>query len=116
MKELRNAVKKAPFINAFLYILMLSTYFFELSETTELMVDNIFFTSISQVFIWLYMSKRAGFCRWHKLACSIPLIGSIGALSLMGAADKGLEYTNLILLIFISVLTIVCGIKVLWKK
>lgn len=76
IRKLRNItifLQIAPFVYSSLYVTISALYLYGTYETTKLF-DLIFYISPLVVAIFLIASKILGLCKWHKTACSLPLI------------------------------------------
>ena len=73
LKRATIYVQFLPFIYSFFYIVILVAYPF-ISESTAVLLDSIFY--ISPIFMagMLVLSKLLHLCRWHRMACIVPII------------------------------------------
>ena len=70
------AVQIAPFVYTSLYIIILLLYPV-CSENVLSVLDTLFYVSPLVVFWFLVESSILRLCRWHKMACVLPLIPQI---------------------------------------
>ncbi len=77
--RLRSAVLTVqiiPFAYSALYIVSLIIYD-KFGENTQEVIDSLFYVSPIVIASFLVLSRALHLCRWHKMACSIPLIPQI---------------------------------------
>ena len=83
IKRLRTAtlfVQLSPFVYGVFYIIGMITYLIG-NEEASLIVDALFYVAPIIICEFLLLSKIFKLCRWHKIACCMPLIGeSVGFL------------------------------------
>lgn len=75
IKKLRlvtSAVQLMPFVYTVLFIISLVVSFFA-SEDVVRIFDTLFYTSPIVVIAFLILSKLLRLCRWHRMACLLPL-------------------------------------------
>ena len=66
------AVQIIPFAYTFIYILVLFAYG-NISDETASMLDTLFYISPIQIVGLLILSKILHLCKWHRMACVLPL-------------------------------------------
>ena len=79
IKKLRTvtlAVQLFPFIYVSLYLVTMVFYLFA-SEKVMGILDSLFYVSPVIVAQFLALSRILRLCRWHKLACSLPLFPQV---------------------------------------
>ena len=76
LRKITLVVQVAPFIYTGLYILIIVTYLFA-SESVLSVLDTLFYVSPVVIVVFLVESKVLNLCKWHKLACSLPLLPQI---------------------------------------
>ena len=72
LKRVRRIAQLSPFVYAFAYIIILILYNFA-SDTTLDVLDDLFYISPVVIVINLVYSRILKFCKWHKVACVLPL-------------------------------------------
>ena len=73
LKRVRRIAQLSPFIYALAYIIILILYNFA-SEITLDVLDDLFYVSPVVILINLVYSRVLKFCKWHKVACILPLL------------------------------------------
>lgn len=76
---LRNAtlaVQIIPFAYSLIYILVL-LFYGKMTEGVEVTLDTLFYVSPVQVLCFLILSKVLRLCKWHRMACMLPLFPQI---------------------------------------
>ena len=76
IKKLRNvtlATQLMPFIYGALYILSMVIYYYG-PEYASRVCDTLFYISPIVVIEFLVLSRALRLCKWHKIACCVPLI------------------------------------------
>lgn len=79
IKKLRHitlATQLMPFIYGGFYLLALLLYFVG-TEDTARVCDTLFYVSPIVVVEFLALSKILRLCKWHRVACCIPLIPQV---------------------------------------
>ena len=76
LRAITLAVQIIPFAYTGLYIIVLSLYLFA-SEGALSALDSLFYVSPMVVLAFLIESRMLRLCRWHRLACSLPLLPQI---------------------------------------
>lgn len=115
LKELKYEIKVFPFWIAGIYLLYMLLCFLGLPEYIMVWLDSMVYASPLYSYQCIRLSLKAGFCNWHRTAILIPLLSALFA-NLNNLLPDEVVYTNFILLIFLTALTIFSGIKVLWRK
>lgn len=118
LQDLKYMIKVIPFYIAGIYLLYMGICLFPIQESTLLISDLFVYAGPTYAIPMLLLSNRAHFCKWHRIAILIPLLGVLS-----GAVDSYIlkyniffEYANLIVLLCLTAITIFSGIKVLWRK
>ena len=65
-----------PFVYTSIYLICMFFYWFA-SETVLAILDTLFYVSPIVVVQFLVLSKSLRLCKWHKTACSLPLIPQV---------------------------------------
>lgn len=65
-----------PFVYTSIYLICMFFYWFA-SETVLAILDTLFYVSPIVVAQFLVLSKSLRLCKWHRTACSLPLIPQI---------------------------------------
>ena len=79
IKKLRSvtiAVQIMPFIYTLLYLVCMVFYLFA-DESTLTALDTLFYVSPLVVAEFLVLSYALRLCKWHRMACLLPLIPQI---------------------------------------
>lgn len=79
IKKLRHitlATQLMPFIYGGFYILSLFLYTVGTEETARL-CDTLFYVSPIVVIEFLVLSRLLRLCKWHRIACCVPLIPQV---------------------------------------
>ncbi len=82
IKKLRHitlATQLMPFIYGGFYILSLFLYTVGTEETARL-CDTLFYVSPIVVAEFLVLSRLLRLCKWHRIACCVPLIPQVMSL------------------------------------
>ena len=76
LRAITLTVQVIPFVYTGLYIIILCLYLFA-SESVLTVLDTLFYVSPVAVVAFLVESRILKLCRWHKLACSLPLLPQV---------------------------------------
>lgn len=76
LRSITLAVQVMPFLFSALYIVSMFLYLF-LPESLCQILDTIFYVSPTTVAGMLDFSRILHLCKWHKLACSLPIAPQI---------------------------------------
>lgn len=79
LRTITRTVQIISFVYTGVYILSLILYLF-VSESVCCVLDTLFYTSPLIICLLLVESKILKLCRWHKIACILPLIPQIALL------------------------------------
>lgn len=73
LRDITLAVQIAPFVISLLYILgIIAQLFF--SGDTSWLFSMILYTPPPIILIMLIFSRMLHLCKWHRLACALPLV------------------------------------------
>ncbi len=73
LRYVTTAVQILPFIYTILYIISLAVSLFAPDEVVWI-VDTLFYASPVTVIAFLVLSRLLRLCKWHKIACVLPII------------------------------------------
>lgn len=73
LRDITIAVQIMPFIYTAVYIAIMVLYLF-LSESARFILDTLFYVSPFIAIGFLIESKVLELCRWHRLACILPIL------------------------------------------
>lgn len=73
LRDVTVAVKIAPFIIVFLYIICNISYMFT-DDDTQTILDSLFYVSPVFIGFLLVLSHILRMCVWHKIECVLPLV------------------------------------------
>lgn len=76
LRSVTLAVQIMPFVYTSIYLICMFFYWFA-SETVLAILDTLFYVSPIVVVQFLVLSKSLRLCKWHKTACSLPLIPQV---------------------------------------
>ena len=76
LKRTTIYVQFLPFVYSFFYIAILTIYPF-ISEQAAVLLDSIFYISPMFMAGMLVLSKLLHLCRWHRMACLVPIISQV---------------------------------------
>ena len=79
IKKLRHitlATQLMPFIYGGLYVVSLLLYTVG-TEETAMLCDTLFYVSPIVVIEFLVLSRMLRLCKWHRMACCVPLIPQV---------------------------------------
>ena len=76
LRSITLTVQVIPFASTLLYILILCAYPF-CADSVLNVLDTLFYVSPIVIFLTLIESRILRLCKWHKLACMLPLIPQI---------------------------------------
>ena len=79
LRAITLTVQLIPFIYGGLYVLAILIYYFG-SDAAAQMADSLLYVSPLMIGCFLVLSKMLRLCKWHKIACCVPLVP--GAVSL----------------------------------
>lgn len=79
LRSVTLAVQIMPFVYTSVYLVCMIFYWFA-SETVLFILDTLFFVSPIVVVQFLVLSRSLRLCRWHKIACSLPLIPQLSVI------------------------------------
>lgn len=111
------AVQIIPFAYTFIYILVLFAYG-NISDETASMLDTLFYISPIQIIGLLILSKVLHLCKWHRMACILPLFPQIVSFIdyyIIALTEIEAYVTNIITIIM-SVLLLVSAYKVFFAN
>lgn len=77
LRVITRVVQLAPFVYAFLYILISVLYLFPINRTALGICDMLFIISPFCIVLFLIESRILKLCKWHKTACCIPLVSQV---------------------------------------
>lgn len=106
LRDVTIAVKVAPFIIVFLYLLGITAYFFT-DDATQTVIDTWLYVSPVFVGMLLILSHLLKMCIWHKIECMLPLVPQIVVLiDIFYQLDEIASKVNVAVVIFIFLLSI----------
>lgn len=73
LRDITLAVQIAPFVISLLYILGITAQLF-FSGDTNWLFSIILYTPPPIILIMLIFSRMLHLCKWHRLACALPLV------------------------------------------
>lgn len=73
LRDITLAVQIAPFVISLLYILGITAQLF-FSGDTSWLFSIILYTPPPIILIMLIFSRMLHLCKWHRLACALPLV------------------------------------------
>lgn len=73
LRDITLAVQIAPFVISLLYILGITAQLF-FSGDTSWLFSIILYTPPPIIIIMLIFSRMLHLCKWHRLACALPLV------------------------------------------
>lgn len=73
LRRITLAVQVFPFVYSALFVILFSIYSFCSGRWLDI-IDYVFFVSPIVVVAHLVYSKMLKMCKWHRLACSLPLL------------------------------------------
>lgn len=73
LRDITLAVQIAPFVISLLYILGIIAQLFFSGDTSRLF-SIILYTPPPIILIMLIFSRMLHLCKWHRLACALPLV------------------------------------------
>lgn len=73
LRDITLAVQIAPFVISLLYILGITTQLL-FSGDTSWLFSIILYTPPPIILIMLIFSRMLHLCKWHRLACALPLV------------------------------------------
>lgn len=79
LRKVINAVKVFPFIMVLLQTMVVISYTI-LPESVLFLLDMLFYTSPLHVSLLVYLSRKLGLCKWHRLECLLPMVGIVAPL------------------------------------
>lgn len=82
LKSITRIVKIVPFLYTFLYILFLVLQFI-VNETALCIMENILYVSPIMILLFVLLSYKLKFCKWHRVECLLPITQQV--LSLVDA-------------------------------
>lgn len=104
LRDVTVAVKIAPFIIVFLYIICNVAYMFT-DDNTQTILDTLFYASPVCIGLLLVLSHILKMCVWHKIECVLPLFPQIVLLvDMFSPLDEMASTVNVIVdvIIFLS--------------
>ena len=104
LRDVTVAVKIAPFIIVFLYIICNISYMFT-DDDTQTILDTLFYVSPVCIGLLLVLSHILRMCVWHKMECVLPLFPQIVLLvDMFSPLDEMASTVNVIVdvIIFLS--------------
>ncbi len=73
LRRVTIAVEAIPFIYGFAYIVALICYLSG-NDSLQFVMDELFYVSPLFVLCLLWLSCLLKLCKWHKIACCVPLL------------------------------------------
>lgn len=80
LRSVTLAVQLMPFIYDSCYLIVLALYL-SANEKTLGVLDTLFYVSPVMVIQFLILSRLLKLCKWHKMACILPLIPQVSVLA-----------------------------------
>lgn len=77
LRKVTKAVQITPFIYTALYLAVMIIYPFATDATLHVL-DTLFYTSPTITAVFLFLSKILELCKWHRMACLLPIVPQIG--------------------------------------
>ena len=112
LRGITAAVKVTPFVYSGLFVIILFLYNV-CGENVQDLLDRLFYISPIFVIIMLVYSRILEMCKWHRMACVIPLVPQV-----VDLLDSHYELTQIevyscnVCSIFLAIFLVVCGFKV----
>lgn len=79
LRQITVLVQLAPFVLTFIYFIVFGLYFI-LPDPALNVLDTLFYTSPVIAGLLLWQSKILNLCKWHKMACALPVLPQAGVL------------------------------------
>lgn len=119
IRKLRNittVVQLLPFIYGFLFIFALVAYLV-LPDWVSTVCDHFFYVSLTVILYNLILSRTLRLCRWHKLACVIPLFPEMVSLADLTLIDLSSHaaIVNILTIIFMTLLLLIAAYNVFFN-
>lgn len=119
IKKLRSvtlAVQIMPFCYTFLYLVAMVFYLFS-DDAVVNILDTLFYVSPVVVVQFLILSRSLRLCKWHKIACSLPIVPQIMVIldrTLLFFSERAAE-VSVAAMILMSVLLLIAAYNVFLK-
>lgn len=104
LRQITTLVQLAPFVLTFIYFILFGLYFI-LPDNILNVLDTLFYTSPVVALLLLMQSKILCLCKWHKMACALPVLPQIGVL-----ADDMLPFSYGLAIAFIGLTFVLLGV------
>lgn len=104
LRQITTLVQLAPFVLTFIYFIVFGLYFI-LPDNVLNVLDTLFYTSPLVSGILLLQSKILCLCKWHKMACLLPVLPQIGVL-----CDDIVPFSNIVSIIFLAFTFLLTGL------
>lgn len=117
MRNATLAVQIIPFAYTLIYIFVLFSYG-HISEEAASSLDTLFYISPIQIVGLLILSKVLHLCKWHRMACVLPLFPQVVSFIdyyIIALTEIEAYVTNIITIIM-SVLLLVSAYKVFFAN
>ena len=113
MRSITLAVQVIPFIYTGLYIIALICYLFA-SENVLTVIDTFLYVSPVMVVAFLVESRILKLCKWHKMACALPLLPQVSIIIDRYFHELCVEdiYVHFTVITLMAVLLLVAAYKV----
>ena len=105
-----------PFIYTALYIIALVLYLFASDRTMEIL-DTLFYISPIAILCNIILSRILELCKWHKMACSLPLLPQVNILidRYVYEFSVGAITIHIVMVISMAVLLLIAAYNVFLK-
>ena len=104
LRQITTLVQLAPFVLTFIYFVVFGLYFI-LPDSVLNVLDTLFYTSPIVALLLLAQSKILCLCRWHKMACILPVLPQVGVL-----CDDIVPFSSIFAIVFLSLTMLLTGL------
>lgn len=104
LRQITTLVQLAPFVLTFIYFIVFGLYFI-LPERALNVLDTLFYTSPIVSCLLLLQSKILCLCKWHKMACILPILPQVGVL-----CDDIVPFSHTVSIVFLLLTFLLTGI------
>ena len=104
LRQITTLVQLAPFVLTFIYFIVFGLYFI-LPDSILNVLDTLFYTSPIVALLLLAQSKILCLCKWHKMACMLPVFPQVGVL-----CDDIVPFSSIFAIVFLSLTMLLTGI------
>ena len=116
LRQVTLAVQIMPFAYTLLYLISMVCYWFA-NERMLKILDSLFYISPVVVLQFLVLSRSLRLCKWHKMACTLPLIPQVAVLldSTVMTFSENIARAGVILMAVMSALLLLAAYKVFFS-